>query len=89
MSPQDQNLTEEIERADEFTVFAPSDTAIHTFLKRTGAAALDKNTLRYHVVASERLLQTDLQPGVHKKTLLGFSYQLAFILRNGKVLAAT
>lgn len=89
MSPQDQNLTEEIEQADEFTVFAPTDTAIQAFLKRTGAAALDKNTLRYHVVASERLLQTDLRLGLHKKTLLGFSYQLGFYLRNGKVLAAT
>lgn len=89
MSPQDQNLTEEIEQADEFTVFAPTDTAIHAFLKRTGAAALDKDTLRYHVVGSERLLQTDLQPGVHKKTLLGFSYQLSFYLRNGKVPAKT
>lgn len=50
-----------------------------------GAAALDGDTLRYHVVASERLLQTDLQPGGHKETLLGFSFQLGFYLRNGKV----
>lgn len=89
MSTQDQNLTEEIERADEFTVFAPTDDAIRAFMKRTGAAALDNNTLGYHVVASERLLQTDLQSGLHKKTLLGFSYQLGFYLRNGKVPAPT
>lgn len=89
MSTQDQNLTEEIEQAEEFTVFAPTDAAIHAFMKRTGAAALDNNTLRYHVVASERLLQTDLQPGVHKKTLLGFSYQLGFYLQNGKVTSQT
>ncbi|XP_075900072.1 stabilin-2 isoform X3 [Nelusetta ayraudi] len=81
----DQNLTEEIERADEFTVFAPTDDAVQAFLKRTGAAALDGDTLRYHVVASERLLQTDLQPGGHKETLLGFSFQLGFYLRNGKL----
>lgn len=34
------NLTEEIEQAGEFTVFAPTDAAIEDFLKRTSAAAL-------------------------------------------------
>uniref|UniRef100_A0A8C2YY13 Stabilin 2 n=1 Tax=Cyclopterus lumpus TaxID=8103 RepID=A0A8C2YY13_CYCLU len=36
----------------------------------------DVNTTRYHVVVSERLLKTDLQPGGYKQTLLGFSFQL-------------
>lgn len=45
----------------------------------------DEDTIRYHVVASERLFRTDLQPGGYKRTLLGFSFQLGFYPRDGKV----
>uniref|UniRef100_A0A671UAA8 Stabilin 2 n=1 Tax=Sparus aurata TaxID=8175 RepID=A0A671UAA8_SPAAU len=45
----------------------------------------DVNTTRYHVVASERLLRTDLQPGGYKQTLLGFSFQLGIYPRDGKL----
>ncbi|KAM9334912.1 stabilin-2 [Symphorus nematophorus] len=79
------NLTDEIEQADEFTVFAPTDAAITEYLKKTSAAALDVNTTRYHVVASQRLLKTDLQPGGYKETLLGFSFQLGIFPRDGKL----
>ncbi|CAK6983628.1 stabilin-2 [Scomber scombrus] len=79
------NLTEEIEQTDEFTVFAPTDAAVSRFLQETGATALDVNTTRYHLVASQRLLKTDLQPGGYKQTLLGFSFQLGFYPRDGKL----
>lgn len=124
---QDYNLTEEIEQADEFTVFAPTNAAVNDYLQKMAATALverrsfclsaisycscsplslsnvyfrrsiflnvllfccrkqDVNTTRYHVVASERLLKTDLQPGGYKETLLGFSFQLSFVPRDGKV----
>nr|XP_019961729.1 PREDICTED: stabilin-2-like [Paralichthys olivaceus] len=82
----DYNLTDEIEQGDEFTVFAPTDAAINDYLKKMAATALDVNTTRYHVVAAERLLKTDLQPGGYKQTLLGFSFQLAIMLREGKLL---
>ncbi|TKS90348.1 EGF-like and X-link domain-containing adhesion molecule 2 Fasciclin [Collichthys lucidus] len=36
----DYNLTDEIEEADEFTVFAPTDAAITDYLKKTSAATL-------------------------------------------------
>ncbi|XP_041819472.1 stabilin-2 isoform X1 [Chelmon rostratus] len=81
----DYNLTDEIERADEFTVFAPTDAAITDYLQKMAATALDVNTTRYHVVASERLLKTDLQPGGYKQTLLGFSFQLGIFPRDGKL----
>lgn len=45
----------------------------------------DVNTTRYHVVSSERLLKTDLQPGGYKETLLGFSFQIGIFPRDGKV----
>lgn len=44
---------------------------------------------RYHVVAAERLLKTDLQAGGYKPTLLGFSFQLRILPRDGKVTIAT
>ncbi|XP_041636350.1 stabilin-2 isoform X2 [Cheilinus undulatus] len=79
------NLTDEIEQADEFTVFAPTDAAIADYLKKMSLTAMDVNTTRYHVVPTERLLKTDLQPGGYKETLLGISYQLGFYPRDGKL----
>uniref|UniRef100_A0A3Q3W761 Uncharacterized protein n=1 Tax=Mola mola TaxID=94237 RepID=A0A3Q3W761_MOLML len=81
----DYNLTDEIEQAGEFTVFAPTDTAITFYLKEMAATALDVNTTQYHVVTSERLLKTDLQPGGYKQTMLGFSFQLGIFPRDGKL----
>nr|XP_046235043.1 stabilin-2 isoform X1 [Scatophagus argus] len=81
----DYNLTDEVEQMDGFTVFAPTDAAITDYLKKMAAAALDVNTTRYHVVASERLLKTDLQLGGYKQTLLGFSFQLGIFPRAGKL----
>ncbi|KAF1394437.1 hypothetical protein PFLUV_G00000290 [Perca fluviatilis] len=81
----DYNLTAEIEQAEEFTVFAPTDAAVTDYLNKMAATAMDVNTTRYHVVASERLLKTDLQPGGYKQTLLGFSFQLAIFPRDGKL----
>lgn len=37
---QDYNLTDEIEQADEFTVFAPTDAAINDYLKKMAATTL-------------------------------------------------
>ncbi|XP_023808149.1 stabilin-2 isoform X2 [Oryzias latipes] len=79
------NLTQEIEQTGEFTVFAPTDAAIQAHLKTTGSTALDVNTTRYHMVASQRLLRTDLQHGGYKQTLLGFSFQLGIFPRDGKI----
>ncbi|XP_078127855.1 stabilin-2 [Sander vitreus] len=81
----DYNLTDEIEQTEEFTVFAPTDAAVTDYLNKMAATALDVNTTRYHVVASERLLKTDLQLGGYKQTLLGFSFQLAIFPRDGKL----
>lgn len=43
-SPQDYNLTDEIEQANEFTVFAPTDAAINDYLRNTAVTALVPNT---------------------------------------------
>ncbi|XP_026003013.1 stabilin-2 [Astatotilapia calliptera] len=81
----DYNLTNDIEQADEFTIFAPTDAAVTEYLKKMAATALDVKTTRYHVVASQRLLKTDLQLGGYKETMLGFSFQLGIFPRDGKL----
>ncbi|KAM4614943.1 LOW QUALITY PROTEIN: stabilin-2 [Polymixia lowei] len=81
----DHNLTDEVEQEDEYTVFAPTDGAINTYLKNMAATAMDVNTTRYHIILSERLLKTDLQAGGYKETMLGFSYQLGIFPRDGKL----
>ncbi|CAN9508355.1 unnamed protein product [Ophioblennius macclurei] len=79
------NVTEEIQQNQEFTVFAPTDDAIIEYLRTTSSSSLDLNTTLYHVVPKKRLLKTDLQLGGYKKTLLGFSFQLAIFPRDGKL----
>ncbi|XP_063761654.1 stabilin-2 isoform X2 [Eleginops maclovinus] len=81
----DYNLTEEIEQADEFTIFAPTNAAVNDYLSRMAPPALDVNTTRYHVVLSERLLRTDLQPGGFRASMLGGNFQLRFNPRDGKL----
>lgn len=46
-SPQEYDLTDEIERADEFTVFAPTDAAINEYLRNTAVLALVPNTTTF------------------------------------------
>ncbi|XP_034005716.1 stabilin-2 [Trematomus bernacchii] len=81
----DYNLTEEIEQADEFTVFAPTNAAVTDYLTKMAATALDVNTTRYHVVLSERLLRTELQLGGFRASMLGENFQLRFSPREGKL----
>ncbi|KAG7277661.1 hypothetical protein CRUP_025346 [Coryphaenoides rupestris] len=64
------NLTDQIEQAGEYTVFAPTDSA-------------DVNATRYHVVLGRRLLLGALQLGGYEDTMLGFSYQLALLPQDG------
>lgn len=78
------NLTTEIE-GNEFTVFAPTDSAISAYLRNTATTKLDINTTRYHLLPSHCLLKTDLQLGGYKPTLLGHSFQLGIYPRDGKV----
>lgn len=46
----------------------------------------DEGQIRYHVVLDEKLLKNNLHNGMHRETLLGFSYQVGFFLHNSQVL---
>ncbi|XP_030633246.1 stabilin-2 [Chanos chanos] len=79
------NLTDEMEQSGAFTVFAPTDSAIRAHLKQTGLDALDANVTQYHIVLSERLRQRDIEDGMYKDTMLGYSFQLGIFLRDNKM----
>ncbi|XP_045064444.1 stabilin-2 isoform X2 [Coregonus clupeaformis] len=79
------NLTEEIEQASAYTVFAPTDSAVLEYLKNTASDTMDLNTTRYHIVLSDRLMRIDLLGGAYKETMLGFSYQLGILPRDDKL----
>ncbi|KAG9339929.1 hypothetical protein JZ751_022242 [Albula glossodonta] len=78
------NLTQLIDKYAYYTVFAPSDSAVQAYLRKTGFALLDANTTRLHVILKEKLMKRDLREGVYKETMAGFQYQVAFFLRSGK-----
>ncbi|MGH0115673.1 UNVERIFIED_CONTAM: hypothetical protein FKN15_037996 [Acipenser sinensis] len=79
------SLAKEIEGSSAYTVFVPSNNVIESFLKENGTTTLDENHIRYHIVLSEKLKKQDLQNGIHKETMLGFSYQLGFFLRENQL----
>ncbi|MGH0147096.1 UNVERIFIED_CONTAM: hypothetical protein FKN15_021979 [Acipenser sinensis] len=79
------SLAKQIEGSSAYTVFVPSNNVIESFLKENGSTTLDENHIRYHIVLSEKLKKQDLQNGIHKETMLGFSYQLGFFLRESQL----
>ncbi|KAF2979785.1 hypothetical protein EK904_012809 [Melospiza melodia maxima] len=79
------NLANEIEAANAYTIFAPSNDAIENYLKDKKSASLDEGQIRYHVVLDEKLLKNDLHNGMHRETMLGFSYQVGFFLHNSQL----
>lgn len=79
------NLASAIEAADAYTVFVPNNEAIENYIREKKTTSLKEDILRYHVVLGEKLLKNDLHNGMHRETMLGFSYLLAFFLRNDQL----
>ncbi|MBZ3886037.1 Stabilin-2 [Sciurus carolinensis] len=80
------NLANAIEAADAYTVFAPNNEAIENYVREKKVTTLEEDILRYHVVLDEKLLRNDLHQGMHRETMLGFSYLLGFFLHNDQEL---
>ncbi|XP_073179767.1 stabilin-2 [Lepidochelys kempii] len=78
-------LASEIEAANTYTVFAPNNDAIESYLRNKKSATLDEDQIRYHIVLEEKLLKNDMHNGMHRETMLGFSYQVGFFLHNGQL----
>ncbi|XP_030100815.1 stabilin-2 isoform X1 [Mus musculus] len=79
------NLASAIEAADAYTVFVPNNEAIESYIREKKATSLKEDILQYHVVLGEKLLRNDLHNGMHRETMLGFSYLLAFFLHNDQL----
>ncbi|XP_040200207.1 stabilin-2 [Rana temporaria] len=78
-------LANVIEESETYTVFAPHNDAITTYIRNKGQATLDENTMRYHIILGQQLMKNDMHEGMHRETLLGFSYQIGFFMRNGEL----
>uniref|UniRef100_A0A8C9BB91 Stabilin-2 n=1 Tax=Phocoena sinus TaxID=42100 RepID=A0A8C9BB91_PHOSS len=79
------NLASSIEAADTYTVFAPNNDAIESYIREKKVTTLEEDVLKYHVVLEEKLLKNDLHNGMHRETMLGVSYLLGFFLRNDQL----
>ncbi|XP_053233528.1 stabilin-1 isoform X1 [Podarcis raffonei] len=72
------HLIAKIESSEKYTIFVPGNSAIEKYCQDANITQLDMDTVQYHVVLGVKLLATDLKSGVHKTSMLGFSYWLMF-----------
>ncbi|XP_019370885.1 PREDICTED: stabilin-2 isoform X2 [Gavialis gangeticus] len=79
------SLANDIEAANSYTVFAPNNDAIESYLRNKRTVTLDEDQIRYHIVLEEKLLKSDMHNGMHRETMLGFSYQVGFFLQNDQL----
>ncbi|XP_042746083.1 stabilin-2 [Lagopus leucura] len=78
-------LANEIEAANTYTVFAPNNGAIENYLRDKKVATLDEDQIRYHILIDEKLLKNELHNGMHRETMLGYSYHVGFFLHNSQL----
>ncbi|XP_069760369.1 stabilin-2 isoform X2 [Narcine bancroftii] len=80
-----QGLAARIENAKTYTVYPPNNDAIEKYLKEKAIDALDEDSLKYHVILAQKLMEKDMHNGMHRETMLGFSFQVGFFQRNGQL----
>uniref|UniRef100_A0A803Y795 Stabilin 2 n=1 Tax=Meleagris gallopavo TaxID=9103 RepID=A0A803Y795_MELGA len=79
------SLANEIEAANTYTVFAPNNDAIENYLRDKKVATLDEDLIRYHILIDEKLLKNEMHNGMHRETMLGYSYHVGFFLHNSQL----
>ncbi|KAM4748832.1 stabilin-2 [Rhinophrynus dorsalis] len=78
-------LAKQIEVADSYTIFAPHNDAINNYIRNKSPATVDEDTIRYHIVLGQQLLKNDLHNGMHRETMLGFTFQVGFFIHDGQL----
>ncbi|XP_048356379.1 stabilin-2 isoform X2 [Sphaerodactylus townsendi] len=78
-------LASEIEAAGTYTIFAPDDYAIKSYLKSKQMTSLDEDQIRFHVLLEEKLFKNDLHNGMFRDTMLGFSFRVGFFIHNAQL----
>uniref|UniRef100_UPI00398F750A stabilin-2-like n=1 Tax=Pristiophorus japonicus TaxID=55135 RepID=UPI00398F750A len=79
------NLAAEIESAGSYTVYSPNNDAIETYLKEKSVDVMDEDLIRYHVILGQKLMAADMHTGMHRETMLGFSFQVGFFRRDDQL----
>ncbi|XP_063164794.1 stabilin-2 [Candoia aspera] len=79
------NLANEIEAASAYSVFAPSNDAIESYLKNKQSASLNEDQIRYHIILGEKLLKNDLHNGMFRETMLGLSFRVGFFIHDAQL----
>ncbi|KAG8138247.1 hypothetical protein E2320_004156 [Naja naja] len=85
VNPHHYNLANVIEAARVYTVFAPSNNAIESYLKEKQSASLDEDQIRFHIILGEKLLKNDLRNGMIKTTMLGLSFRVGFVIHDDQL----
>ncbi|XP_055506603.1 stabilin-2 isoform X2 [Leucoraja erinacea] len=80
-----QGLAAQIESANTYTVYAPNNEAIEKYLREKAFNALDEDVLKNHVILGQKLMESDMHNGMHRETMLGFSFQVGFFQRRGQL----
>ncbi|XP_078075800.1 stabilin-2 isoform X2 [Mustelus asterias] len=80
-----QNLTNQVESAGTYTVYSPNNDAIEKYLKEKAVDVLDEDLMKYHVILDQKLMESDMHNGMHRETMLGFSFQVGFFLRDDQL----
>ncbi|KAM4039706.1 stabilin-2 isoform 2-T2 [Anomaloglossus baeobatrachus] len=78
-------LSKLIEAEDSYTVFAPHNEAINTFIQNKRPATVDEDTIKYHIILGQQLMKNDMLEGMHRTTMLGTSFQVGFFMHNGQL----
>ncbi|KAJ6658971.1 hypothetical protein lerEdw1_019608 [Lerista edwardsae] len=79
------NLANEIEAASTYTIFAPNNEAIESYLKNQQATSLDEEQIRYHIILEEKLFKNDMHNGMFRETMLGLSFRLGFSIHDAQL----
>nr|XP_056702547.1 stabilin-2 [Euleptes europaea] len=79
------NLASEIEAAGTYTIFAPDDYSIKSYLKSKQMTSLDEDQIRFHVLLEEKLFKNDLHNGMFRDTMLGFSFRVGFFIHDAQL----
>ncbi|KAL7982333.1 hypothetical protein Chor_009931, partial [Crotalus horridus] len=79
------NLANEIEAAPVYSVFAPNNNAIESYLKDKQSPSLNEDQIRYHIILGEKLLKNDLHIGMFKTTMLGLSFRVGFFIHDAQL----
>ncbi|XP_029455316.1 stabilin-1 [Rhinatrema bivittatum] len=84
-SLQEHQLIDYLESSEKrYTIFIPGNDAVSKYYNTSNMQQLDNDTLKYHILLGQKLTHSDLKNGMHKETMLGFSFWVIFYKRQNQ-----